>query len=166
LYSKIIELIFPQNQASFMNYYNALPFPYWHSLEEKSIENLSSTLHTCLQYEEQLERTCLPKGDSIKHTNMSSLLQLVQDMNNRMIAYKKKGNVPSLTPGASSSSSPYFRNPNENKFHPKSIMPRSWCNFCEENHEESTYGVKKSARDKIFGKRPKTTIFVLDWEEL
>ena len=44
-------------------------------------------------------------------------------------------------------------------------MPRSWCNFCEEHHEESTCEVKKSAIDKIFGKIPKTTIVVLDFVE-
>jgi hypothetical protein len=37
---------------------------------------------------------------------MSALLQLVQDMNNRMIAYERKGNVSPLTPGASSSFAP------------------------------------------------------------
>jgi hypothetical protein len=71
-----------------MHYYNALPSPYRHSLEEKSIENLGFALHTCLEYEEILERTGLPKGDSIKQMDMSALLQLVQDMNNRMIAYE------------------------------------------------------------------------------
>jgi hypothetical protein len=44
-------------------------------------------------------------------------------------------------------------------------MPCSLCNFCEENHEESTCEVKKYARDKLFGKRPETTIVVVDWEE-
>jgi hypothetical protein len=44
-------------------------------------------------------------------------------------------------------------------------MPRSWCNFYEEHHEERTYEVRKSARDKIFGKRPETTIVVLDFTE-
>jgi hypothetical protein len=44
-------------------------------------------------------------------------------------------------------------------------MPRSWCNFCEEHHEETTCEVRKSARDKIFGKRPETTIVVLDFAE-
>jgi hypothetical protein len=44
-------------------------------------------------------------------------------------------------------------------------MPRSWCNFCEEHHEESTCEVKKNSRDKIFGKRPETTIVVLDFAE-
>jgi hypothetical protein len=82
-----------------------------------------------------------------------------------MIAYERKGNASLLTPGTSSSSTPPFRNPNENNFQPKSIMPRSWCNFCEEHHEETTCEVKKSARDKIFGKRPETTIVILDFAE-
>jgi hypothetical protein len=45
-------------------------------------------------------------------------------------------------------------------------LPRSWCNFCEEHHEEATCEVRKSAIDKIFGKRPETTIVVLDFAEL
>jgi hypothetical protein len=45
------------------------------------------------------------------------------------------------------------------------MMPHSWCNFCEEHHEESTCEVKKSVKDKIFGKRPKTTIDFLDFAE-
>jgi hypothetical protein len=60
LYNKILELIQPQNQAAFMHYYNALPSPYRHRIEEKSIHNLGFYLHTCLEYEEQLERACLP----------------------------------------------------------------------------------------------------------
>jgi hypothetical protein len=80
-----------------------------------------------------------------------------------MIAYERKGNVPSLTHEVSSSSAPPLRNKNENNFQPKVIMPRSWCKFCEEHHEESTCEVKKNARDKIFGKRPETTIIVLEF---
>jgi hypothetical protein len=56
-------------------------------------------------------------------------------------------------------------NTNENNFHAKAIMARSWCNFFEENHEESTCEVKRNARDKIFRKRPDTTITILDWDE-
>jgi hypothetical protein len=149
-----------------MHYYNVLPSPYHHRLEEKAIENLGFTLHTCLEYEVQLKRMGLPKGDSVKKTNMSALLQLVQDMNNRMITYERNGNASSSTPGVSSSSLVPFRNTNENTFQPKAIMSRSWCNFYEENHEESTCEVKKNARDKIVGKMPDTTIVVLDWVEL
>jgi hypothetical protein len=96
---------------------------------------------------------------------MSTLLQLVQDMNNSMITYERKGTVSPLTLGASSSSAPPFRNPIENNFQPKAIIYRSWCNFCEEHHEEATCEVRKSTKDKIFGKRPKTTIVVLDFIE-
>jgi hypothetical protein len=93
--------------------------------------------------------------------DMYTLLQLVQDMNNRMIAYEKKGNISSLTPGASSSSSPPLKNLNENKFQPKAIGPCIWCNFFEEHDDESTCEVKRSAEDKMFGERPGTTIVVL-----
>jgi hypothetical protein len=65
-----------------MHYYNVLPSPYRNRLEEKDIGNLGSTLHTFLEYEEKLERTGLPKGDLVKQTNMPTLLQLVQDVNN------------------------------------------------------------------------------------
>jgi hypothetical protein len=51
LYNQIPELIRTQNQAAFMHYYNTLPSPYHHRLEEKAIDNLSSALHTCLEYE-------------------------------------------------------------------------------------------------------------------
>jgi hypothetical protein len=74
-----------------MHYYNALPSSYHHRLEEKAIDNLGSALQTCLEYEEQLERTGLPKGDYVKQTDMSAVLQLMQDMNNRMISYERKG---------------------------------------------------------------------------
>jgi hypothetical protein len=148
-----------------MHYYNEFLSPYHHRLEEKSIDNLSSTLHTFSEYEEQLERTCLPQGESVRQTDMSDLLQLVQDMNNHMIVYERKGTVSSLTPGASSSSAPPFRSPVENNFHPKAILPRIWCKFCEEHHEETTCEVKKSVRDKIFGKIPEATIVVVDFAE-
>jgi hypothetical protein len=87
-------------------------------------------------------------------------------MNNCMIEYERKGTVSPFTPEASSSSSPLFRNPIENNFQPKPILPQSWCNFCEEHHEETTCEVKKSAKDKIFGKILETTITILDFSEL
>jgi hypothetical protein len=82
-----------------------------------------------------------------------------------MIEFKQKGTVSPLTVGASSSSTPPFRNPIENNFQPKAILPQSWCNFYEEHHEEATCEVRKSARDKIFGKIPETTIVVQDFAE-
>ena len=96
---------------------------------------------------------------------MSALLQLVQDLNNRMIAYERNGTISPLTLEASSSCAPPFRNPIENNFHPKAILPLSWCNFCEEHHKEATCEVRKSTRDKILGKRLETTIVVLDFAE-
>jgi hypothetical protein len=78
-----------------------------------------------------------------------------------MIAFERKGIFSPLTPRASSSSAPLFRNQVENIFQPKAILPRSWCKFCKEHHEETTCEVKKSARENIFGKIPEATIGVL-----
>ena len=86
-------------------------------------------------------------------------------MNNCMIGFEQRGTASPLTHGASSSSAPPLRNPIDNNFQPKAIFPWSWCNFCEEHHEETTCKVRKSARDNIFGKIPKTTIVVLDFSE-
>jgi hypothetical protein len=96
---------------------------------------------------------------------MITLLQLVQYMNNHIIVYERKGIVYPLTIGASSSSTHPFINPIENNFHPKSILPRSWCNICEEHHEEATCEVRKSVRYKTFSKIPETTIAILDFAE-
>jgi hypothetical protein len=82
LYNQIPELITPQNQATFMHYYNSVPSPYRRRIEEKAIEKLCSTLHTFLEYEENIERIGLPKGGSVKQMDMSALLHLIQDMNN------------------------------------------------------------------------------------
>jgi hypothetical protein len=86
-------------------------------------------------------------------------------MNNRIIAFERKGIVSPLTPRASSSSAPPFRNPVENNFQPMALFPRSWCNFCEEHHEETTSEVNKSARYNIFVKILEDTIVVLDFSE-
>jgi hypothetical protein len=92
---------------------------------------------------------------------MSALLQLVKHMKNHMIAFEWKGTISPLTPLASSSSTPPFRSSDENNFQPKAILPKSWCKFCKEHHEETKCEVRKSVRDKIFGKIPEATIVVL-----
>jgi hypothetical protein len=82
----------------------------------------------------------------------------MQDINNRMIAYERKIISPSSSIGDSSSSLAPFRNTDQIIVQPKAIMPLSWCNFCEENHDENTCELKRNVRDKIFGKRLHTTI--------
>ena len=95
---------------------------------------------------------------------MFVVLQLMEDMNNRPISYERKGITSSSSP-AENDSQASFRNPNDNPFQPKAIMSRSWCNFCEETHDESTCEVKNNAKDGIFDKRYDATIFVLDWAQ-
>jgi hypothetical protein len=57
LYNQIPEMIHPHNQVVFIKYYNALPSSYRHRLEEKNVTSLGFALQTCLEYEEQIERT-------------------------------------------------------------------------------------------------------------
>jgi ribonuclease HI len=144
-----------------MHYYNALPSSYHHRLEEKSIDNIRSSLQTCLEYEEKLERTGLPKEDYAKQTDMSTILQLMQDINNHMIYFERKGITSTSTIEASTQAA--TKNFMSNNFQPKAIFPRAWCNFCEDHHDESTCEVKKNVRDRIFGKKPRYYHFVLDW---
>jgi hypothetical protein len=83
LYNQIPEIIRPHNQATLMHYYNALPSSYRHRLEEKNANSLGSALQTCLEFEEKLTRTRLLVEDYVKQTDMSTVLQLVQDMRNK-----------------------------------------------------------------------------------
>jgi hypothetical protein len=96
LYNQILEIIRPHNQASLMYYYNTVPFTYRHRLEENNANSLGSALHTCLEFEEQLERTWVHIEYYAKHNGISIVLQLVQDMRNQMIYFKIKGVLPPL----------------------------------------------------------------------
>jgi hypothetical protein len=156
LYNQIPEIIRPHNQATLMHYYNTLPVAYRHRLEEKNVDSLGSALQTCLEFEEQLARTGLPCEDFVKQNDMSIVLQLVQDMSNQMIAFERKGVTSTSSPAETSAQAAFRNQPNNfqpNNYPPKAILSRAWCNFCEDNHDESTCEVKKSARDQIFGKK-------------
>jgi hypothetical protein len=80
----------------------------------------------------------LPKEDSIKQNDMSTVLQLVQDMRNRMIVYERKGLTLSSSLVQSSSSQAILRNqPTNSSFlnQPKAILSKAWCNLCDDNHD-------------------------------
>jgi hypothetical protein len=64
-----------------------------------------------------LERTGLPKEYLVKNIDMSIVLQLFQDMSNRMIAFERKG-VTSTSSLAQSSTQVVLRNlPTNSLFH-------------------------------------------------
>jgi hypothetical protein len=140
-----------------MNYYNELPSSCHHRLEEKNANSLGSAIQNCLEFEEQLIRTSLPVEDYVKQTVMSTLLQLVHDIRNKMIYFERK-RVTSVE----TSSHVTLRNLTHS-FQPKAILSRNSCNLCEENNDENTCEIKKNAREHIFGKIFDTTIATLDW---
>jgi len=142
-----------------IHYYNALPSCYHHILEDKNANSLGSTIQTCLEFEEQLRRTGLPVEYYVKQTNMSILLQLVQNMINRMISFERNG---SSSTSVETSTQDALRN-QPHIFQPKEILSRAWCNFCEENHDENAFEIRKNTREWIFGKISDTMIVVLYW---
>jgi hypothetical protein len=91
---------------------------------------------------------------------MESVLELVQYMRNKMISFKIKW----VTSTSQETSTHDTLRKQTHFFHPKEILSRTWCNFCEENHDEDTCEIKRNAREHIFGKRSYTTIVSLDWD--
>jgi hypothetical protein len=104
-------------------------------------------------------RTCLPLEDSNKQVDFSAILQLVQDMNT-IIIYFEKRMVNQLVQEISAQV--FLHNQNQT-CQPKTIISHALCNFCEENHEESTSELTKNAQERDFVKRPNSIVATLDW---
>lgn len=66
-----------------------------------------------------------------------------------MIAYERKGVSSTSSPAEFSTQVVLINHTTKNLFHnhPKAIIYRDWCMFCDENHEESTCEVKKRAQE-------------------
>jgi hypothetical protein len=67
-----------------------------------------------------------------------------------MISFERKGITTNSIP-VESSSQVVLRNQPINSLpynQPKAILSRAWCNFCDDNHEESTCEVKKKGTRK------------------
>ena len=60
------------------------------AMKKKNTNNLVSTLQTYLEYEEYNLSTRLPLEDPNKQVDTSSILQLIQDMNNRILSFERK----------------------------------------------------------------------------
>jgi hypothetical protein len=73
-----------------------------------------------------------------------------------MISYERKGITSNSSLVESSSSQAILRNQPTNSSYlnqPKAILSRAWCNFCDDNHEESTCEVKKKGtRENLWKK--------------
>jgi len=104
-------------------------------------------------------KTGLPVNDPTKNPDMTVLLQLMQDMSNRMISFEQR--IPSLS---SINTSSLFPPPNQQSVdQTHTLLTRPFCNFCEEHHDPKTCEVLKSTREHVFGKRPNLSINALDY---
>jgi hypothetical protein len=84
-----------------------------------------------------MERTRLHVEDFVKQNDTSTVLQMVHDISNQMIAFERK-RVTSTSVATETSTWADFRN-QTNSFQSKAILPRIWCNFCEENLIQKGY---------------------------
>jgi hypothetical protein len=119
------------------------------------------TLQTCLEFEEQLAKIGLPSEYYVKQNDISTVLQLVHDKSNWMIAFERKGATSTSTLAKTSA-----RNQPTNfqtNIQKNDILSKIWCNFFDDNHDESTREVKNRSHERIFGRKDDTTIFALDW---
>lgn len=69
-------------------YYSALPLIYHQQLEENNATILESALQICLEHAEKLRRIGVLLEIQTNETNMTSILQLMKDMRNRLISYE------------------------------------------------------------------------------
>ena len=95
---------------------------------------LGSALQTCIEFEEQNLRTGLPFDQSGSKTDMTSMLQMMQDMHNRMISFEHR-----MMTDPKPIQDPPFRlmsRPEKSQSNESSV--RHWCNFCDEAHDPAT----------------------------
>jgi hypothetical protein len=89
-YNCIPMSIHPTNLASLLHYYDLLPPLYHWWLEEKNVQNLELALITCLDFEEQSHRTSFSFGGSDSHKDLSSLMPIIQDLQNHMLSLEHR----------------------------------------------------------------------------
>lgn len=140
-----------------IHYYNTLPPIFRNRLEDKNITKLSVVLQSCLEFEEHALRTGLPLNDTSKTTDMTVVLQLMQDMNNRMISFEQR--IPSLSNVNAATLLP----PLNQQMVSHTLLTRPFCNFFEEHHDPKTCDLLKLSRERVFGKRSDPSVIALDW---
>lgn len=94
LYNKILEIIRPHEQVSLINYYDTIPHVYKNILEDKFINDIATSLQTYLEYEDQIKRIGLHVCYTNKSQEITSILQLMQDINNHMISFERRVSMP------------------------------------------------------------------------
>lgn len=163
LYNRILEAIRPHEKASLICYYNIIPPIYKNGVEERVVDSISTTLQTCLEYEDKIQRMDLPILEVNKSSKITVGLQLMQDINNRMISFKTRVSPNVMSPVLPPTTQPTLTLPTPAlptstpilstplSFAPKLyLLNQPWCNFCDNHHEGKTCEVMKVSKARIF----------------
>jgi len=88
----------------------------------------------CIEFKEQNLRNGLPFDQPSSKTDMTAMLQMMQEMHNRMISFEHRlMDNPKMTP------TPLFRIMARSETPQSSdSFVRHWCKFCDEAHDPTT----------------------------
>ena len=95
-------------------------------LEQKGVNGMSMSLQTFLEFEEKSLRTGVPLTDTSKNIEIFGVLQLMKEMNKKIISFERRINpTPIQTTLAIFSPST-----NPQPIQPMSLMTQSYYIFC------------------------------------
>lgn len=123
---------------------------------------LGSALQTCIEFEEQNLRIGLPFDQSGSKTDMTTMLQMMQEMHNRMISFEHRlVTDPKMTqaPPLCLMSRPEISQSGESSM-------RHWCNFCDEAHDPTTCETFLVAKEHTKWKKNIPTVTTIKIEEI
>ena len=98
LYNRISESIRPYEHDSLIHYYNIIPLVYNNRLEEKVVNSIFTTLQSCVEYEDQMQRICLPIPETSKIIEMTVVLKLMKYIDNRLISFQRRVSPTVMNP--------------------------------------------------------------------
>lgn len=162
LYNRIPETIKPSSQASLVQYYNALPPPYRHHLEENNVNCLGSSLQVRIEFEEKKLQTNLPFEQPSSKTDRTAMLQMMQEMHSRMISFEHRlMTKPKMTP------TPPFRiMARPETSHSSESYVHHWWNFCDETRDPTMCETFLVAKERVKGMKNIPTVMAIETEEI
>lgn len=95
---RIPEVIRPHEHDTLIHYFNIIQPIYKNSIDEKVVDNIATNLQTFLEYEDHIQRTSLNIVETNKNSKMTTILQLMEDINNIMLSFERRVPLATINP--------------------------------------------------------------------
>jgi len=123
---------------------------------------LVSSLHTCIEFEEQNIQTSLPFDQPCSKTEMTIVLQMMQEMHNQMISFEHRLMVdPNMTQNP-----PLYIMAGSETPQSSDSSVRHCCNFCDEAHNPITCKIFLVSKERMKGNKIMPTVAAIETEEI